>query len=366
MFFNMYIVIIVNAIFFHWTYFRLFVNQVIRSEIIRIMKNATIRNEIDHTYTIIATLNVIYFSHVNHSYDFLMFEHAFIVDLFVVSLFSTHFFEIYLDFECDTRMIIETMKNVIRFRNTLVELILINVVTFMLNIIFVRVVKSSLSSKIKIFMIETICNSQNCRQIIRSRLIELSFLFDVIIAQRILINVFLKNQTHILQIWMSFVISNDKLMINVFHFSRIFEIEWLCSISILRRQNLKSLNLFEIDAHEFQLAKKEIWKKTREHARRLIQTIDFLIENDMSSQKFLIEKTFTNKRKWMKSWMIARNFLYFNRKFLFLNERNFFLQNYVSKTKTHYMSENYVHQFDLIAMIVIFFKNSTFVTMREQ
>ena len=366
MFFNMYIVIIVNAIFSHWTFFRLFVNQIIRSEIIRIMKDARIRNEIDHTYTIIAILNIIYFFHVNHSYDFFMLEHALIVDLFVVSLFSTHFFEIYLDFECDTKMIIETMKNVICFRNILVELILMNVVTFMLSIIFARVVKFSLSSKIKILMIETICNSQNCRQIIRSRLIELSFLFDVIIAQRILINVSLKDQTHILQTWMNFVVSNDKLMINVFHSFRIFEIEWLCSISILRRQNLKSLNLFEIDAHEFQLAKKKIWKKAREHVRRLTQTIDLLIENDMSFQKFSIKKTFTNKREWMKSWMIARDSLYLNKEFLFLNERNFFLQNYVSKTKTHYMSENYVHQFDLIAMIVIFFKNSNFVAMREQ
>ena len=68
----------------------------------------------------------------------------------------------------------------------------------------------------------------------------------------------------------------------------------------------------------------------------------------------------------MKSWMIARDFLYLNKKLLFLNERNFFLQNYVSKTKTHYMSENYVHQFDLIVKIVIFFKDSTFVTMKKQ
>ena len=330
------------------------------------MRDATTRNEIDHTYTIIATLNIIYFFHVNHSYDFFIFEHAFIVDLFVVSLFWTHFFEVYLDFECDTKMIIETMKNVIRSRNTLVELTLMNVVTFMLSITFARVVKFSLSSKIKILMIETICNSQNCRQIIRSRLIELSSLFDVIIAQRILINVSFKDQTHILQAWMSFVALDDKLIIDVFHSFRILEIEWLCSISILRRQNLRSLNLFKIDAHEFQLAKKEIWKKTREHVRRLIQTIDLLIENDMSFQRFSIEKTFTNKREWMKSWMIARNSLYFNKKLLFLNERTFFLQNYVSKAKTHYMSESYVHQFDLIAMIVIFFKNSIFVTMKKQ
>ena len=295
--FNMYIVIIVNAIFSHWTFSRLFVNQIIRFEIIRVMKNATIRNEIDHTYTIIATLNVIYFFHVNHSYDFFMFEHAFIVDLFVVSLFSIHLFEVYLDFECNTRIITKTMKNVIRSRNTFVELILMNVVTFMLSIIFARVVKFSLSSKIKILMIETICNSQNCRQIIRSRLIELSSLFDVIIAQRIWINVSFKDQTHILQTWMNLVVLNDKFMINVFYSFRILEIEWLCSISIFRRQNLRSLNLFEIDAHEFQLAKKEIWEKARKHARRLTQTIDFFIENDMSSQRLSIEKTFTNKRE---------------------------------------------------------------------
>ena len=151
------------------------------------MRDATTRSEIDHTYTIIATLNVIYLSHVNHSYDFLMLEHAFIVDLFAVSLSSTHFFEIYLDLECDTKMIIETMKNVIRFRNTLVELILMNAVKLMLRIVFARVVKFTLSFEIKIISIEIVCNSQNCQERIRSQLFNLSFLLDLMIAQRILL-----------------------------------------------------------------------------------------------------------------------------------------------------------------------------------
>lgn len=69
------------------------------------MKDATTRNEIDHIYTIVATLIVIYALYVNHLYDFRMFEHALTVDLFVVSFSSIQFVQMNLDLECDRRMI---------------------------------------------------------------------------------------------------------------------------------------------------------------------------------------------------------------------------------------------------------------------
>lgn len=70
----------------------------------------------------------------------------------------------------------------------------------MLNMmIFDRVVKLLLSLEIKIVMIKTICNSKNCRENIRFRLFEFSSLLDVMMIQRILLIIFLKNQAHIIQ-----------------------------------------------------------------------------------------------------------------------------------------------------------------------
>ena len=79
-----------------------------------------------------------------------------------------------------------------------------------------------------------------------------------------------------------------------------------------------------------------------------------------------MKKKMTNKQDWMQSWLTARDSLYLIRKSSFLNERVFFFQNYVIQIKTHYENESFLYQHDMIAMIVIFFKEINFETMKEK
>ena len=183
MFINDDIMKIIETTFANWISFRLAIVDVFDSIIVIKMKNAITRNDKKHIFIIFVFLNVVYVHHVNILYDILMLDHAFIVDLFVVSLFSTYLVEMYLDIECDTEMIVEIVKNVIQFRKTLVELILMNAMKFILKIIFARVIKFTLSFEIKIISIEIVCNSQNCRERIRSQLFNFFFLLDLMIAQ---------------------------------------------------------------------------------------------------------------------------------------------------------------------------------------
>ena len=144
---------------------------------------------------------------------------------------------------------------------------------------------------------------------------------------------------------MSFVVSNDKFMINVFYFFRIFEIEWLCSISIFRRQNLKNLNLFEIDVHEFQFAKKKIMKKNA----RTRSTID---SNDRFFywKRYVVSKIF-NKRNFYEQTKInkivndcAKFFVFQQKIFVFVRTQFFF-------TKLRVENENSLQKRKLCASI---------------
>ena len=172
-------------------------------------------------------------------------------------------------------------RDVIASRGTLTGLAVVNAVKPMLDLTFDRVVRRLLPHEIKFPMIETMCNLMNCRQIIRPRLIELLFLPDVVTAQRVLVNVPLRDQAHTMQEWMNLAAPGGKLMEDVSRPYRIPAIEWLRPISTFRRRDLGSLDLFEVGAHGYQLVEEEIWGEAHGYARRLARAAGLVIENDM-------------------------------------------------------------------------------------
>ena len=125
---NMNIVNITNAVFFDWTSLRLFAADVVSVDIVEAVKNSIAQNDIEHIFIIFLALNIIYEFRANSFYDFLMLEHDLTANFLIDAISTTHVAKIYLNLKCDTDLTALTIIKVISFRDTFIELIVINAV----------------------------------------------------------------------------------------------------------------------------------------------------------------------------------------------------------------------------------------------